>query len=284
MKMILVPLRGDGGDAALLDATFDVARRFNSHVEVLHVRPDPAEFLRATSMAFPGALRTSVVELGQKQAEETAQQARASFEAYCASEGIKVLDKPPYDEGVTCAWVEATGKESLAVAMRGRLNDLTVLARPLEETPAPETLEAALMHSGKPLLVLPPDKPDNIGRRVAIGWNGSAVAAKAVTAARHFMITADKVTVLSRGAAKQGRLTVEDLVDHLAWHDVQAETHEVPDKAGGSGAAILAEARKLDCDLLVLGGYGTSMTRELMLGGVTRHMLAHAEIPLLMAH
>ena len=156
MKMILVPLRGGEGDTALLDATFDVARRFNSHVEVLHVRPDPAEFLRATSMAFPGALRTSVVELGQKQAEETAQRARASFDAYCASEGIKVLDKPPYDEGVTCAWVEATGKESLAVAMRGRLNDLTVLDRPLEETPAPETLEAALMHSGKPLLVLPP--------------------------------------------------------------------------------------------------------------------------------
>lgn len=284
MKMILVPLRGLEGDDALLDAAFEVAKRFNSHVEALHVRPDPAELLHATSMAFPGALRQSVIEVGQKQAEEMAKQARANFDAYCKSHQIKVLDKPPYDEGVTCAWVEATGKESLAVALRGRLNDLTVLARPLEETPAPATLEAALMNSGKAVLVLPPHKLDSIGRNVAICWNGSAVAAKAVTAARHFLITADKVTVLSSGHTRPGRLTVEDLVDHLAWHDVKAEAREIADKSGGTAASILKEARNLGCDLLVLGAYGTSMTRELILGGVTRHMLAHAEIPLLMVH
>jgi nucleotide-binding universal stress UspA family protein len=284
MKMLLVPVRGVEGDEALLGAAFEVAKRFNSHVEALHVRPDPAELLHATSMAFPGALRKSVIEVGEKQAEEMAKLARANFDAYCESHDINVLDKPPYDEGVSCAWVEATGKESLGVALRGRLNDLTVLARPLEETPAPATLEAALMNSGKPVLVLPPHKLDSIGRRVAICWNGSAVAAKAVAAARHFLITAEKVTVLSLGQTRPGRLTVQDLVDHLAWHDVQAEVREIADKAGGTAATILEEARKLDSDLLVLGAYGTSMTRELILGGVTRHMLAHAEIPLLMVH
>lgn len=287
MKMILVPLSGQNGKARL-DAAFAIARRFNSHVDVLHVRPNPADMLHATSVALPGALRQSVIEVGQRQADEAAEQASALFKSYCEQHKITVLDKPPMAEGVSAAWHEAVGKESLAVALRGRLTDLIVLDRPLKETPAPETLESALMETGKPVLILPPPDrqlpPDEIGRNIVIGWNGSTAAAKAVAAARHFLITAHKVTVLTLREEKAGGVSVEDLIDHLAWHGVDAEAKVVEPKRGDIGEALLDAARELRANLLVIGGYGTSMTRELILGGVTRHMLTNAEIPLFMVH
>jgi nucleotide-binding universal stress UspA family protein len=289
MKMILVPLSGDNG-VARLEAAFAIARRFGAHVEVLHARADPADMLHATSMAFPGALRQSVIEVGERQAAEAAGQARALFDSVCERQQIRVLDKPPMIDGVSAAWREMQAKESIAVARCGRLSDLIVLDRPLEETPAPETLEAALMETGKPVLILPPPDhrpaPDQIGRNVVIAWNGSVVAAKAVAAARHFLITADKVTALSLKEDKRrpGRVGVEALIDHLAWHGVKADSRVIEAKRGDIGESLLTAARELKADLLVLGGYGTSMTRELILGGVTRHMLTHAEIPLLMAH
>lgn len=288
MKMILVSLADDVGGRGLLDTAFAIARRFNAHVDGLHVRPDPAEALHATSMAFPGALRDQVLEVGRRQAEEAATRVRTLFQDYCAENDITLLDRPPAAEGVSAAWHEETGKESLVVALRGRLTDLTVVRRPLEASPAPDTLESALMETGKPVLILPL-KDDggarqSVGRRVAIGWNGSTVAAKAVAAARHFLITAEKVTALSLQEEKDQHLSVADLIDHLAWHGVEADTRRFEARSSHVGEALLNEARALDADLLVLGGYGTSMTRELILGGVTRTMLAHAEIPLLMVH
>lgn len=288
MKMILVPLADDVGGKGLLDTAFAIAQRFNAHVDGLHVRPDPAEALHATSMAFPGALRDQVLEVGRRQAEETATQVRTLFQDYCAENGIPVLERPPFADGVSAAWHEKTGKESLVVALRGRLTDLIVVRRPLQASPAPDTLEAALMETGKPVLILPlkddEGAPESVGRRVAIAWNGSTVAAKAVAAARHFLITADKVTALSLQEEKGQQLSLADLVDHLAWHGVEADTRRFEARSSQIGEALLAEVRALNADLLVLGGYGTSMTRELILGGVTRHMLTHAEIPLLMVH
>ncbi|MGF1609985.1 MAG: universal stress protein [Kiloniellales bacterium] len=293
MKMILVPLgggaSGDKGESRL-DAAFAIARRFNSHVEVLHVRPDPSDVLRAMSLKLPGSLRQSVSEVAQSEAAAASERARALFQSCCERHRVTVQDKPPMAEGVSAAWLEMQGRESIAIAQRGRLTDLIVVDRSLQESPAPPVLEAALMETGKPVLVLPPPDrrpaPEAIGRNVVIGWNGSIVAAKAVAAARHFLITASKVTALSlkEDKTKPSRVGVDDLIDHLAWHGVTADSRVFEAKRGDIGDSLLAAARELEADLLVLGGYGTSMTREIIRGGVTRHMLAHAEIPLLMAH
>ena len=284
MKIILVPLSTAEGGEDLLDAAFAVAGRFKSHVEGLHVKPDPADAIHLAGMAFPGALKESVLEAGARHTEEAASQVRALFEGYCQKHQIKILEHPPLGDSLSAAWHEATGKESLVVALRGRLSDLTVVRRPVEQTPAPVTLEAALLQTGKPVLILPPKKATAIGHKVAIAWNGSRAAAKAVAAARHFLIGAESVTILSLPEDKGGRLTVADLVEHLAWHDVTADAKTFEPRSGSIGEALLREAGALGCDLLVLGGYGTSMTREMLLGGVTRHMLAHAELPLFMTH
>lgn len=284
MKIILVPLNSPEGATSILDAAFTVARRFNSHVELLHVRPDAAEALHATSMALPGALRESVLEAGSRHAAEAAQAVYNLAKGYTSQQGIEVVEHPPLPDGVSAAWHEVIGKESLVVALRGRLADLTVVQRPNEDADRAGLLEAALMDTGKPVLMLPPAPTETIGRNVAIAWNGSTVAAKAVAAARHFLITADRVTVLAPRLNRNGYVPAAELIDHLGWHGVTADTRTFDPHAGPTGRLLLDEAHTVGCDLLVMGGFGTSMTRELILGGVTRHMLGHADLPLFMVH
>jgi nucleotide-binding universal stress UspA family protein len=282
MKTILVPFGGSEGGEAALEAAFAIARRFGAHVSVLHVRPDPGEALHMTSMAFPGALRRSVLEVGERHATEAAEAARAAFDDYCAKHKIRVVQTPPAPSGLSAAWREVVGKESLVVARLGRLCDLIVMERAEEGSPARETLEAALLDTGRPVLILPTDPPETIGSKVALGWNGSVVAANAVVAARHFMAKAERVVVLT--SPDDSTASAGDLVEELAWHGIAAEAHDFETGSRKVGTALLAEARALDADLLVLGGFGTSRARSMILGSVTRYMLAESDLPVLMVH
>jgi len=179
---------------------------------------------------------------------------------------------------------DTTGKESMQVARLGRLADLIVLARPAGESPAPDTLESALMDSGRPIPILPPGASGSIGGKVAVGWNGSGVAANAAAAALPFLATAKRVSVLTLRESATKSVLAADLTDYLAWQGVAAEAQVFDASSGPVGPALLAKARELDCDLLVLGGYGHSRARELFLGGVTRHVLARSDLPRLMLH
>ena len=70
----------------------------------------------------------------------------------------------------------------------------------------------------------------------------------------------------------------------LAEHGVAADLHVLPIGAGVLGAALLDQAHEISADMLVMGAYQHSPLREFLLGGVTRHMLAHADLPVLLRH
>ena len=76
----------------------------------------------------------------------------------------------------------------------------------------------------------------------------------------------------------------EALVAYLAKHKVKATTQTVDPQGKHVGHALLEEATKQNCDLLVMGAYGHSRLREMILGGATREVLAQSTIPVLMAH
>jgi nucleotide-binding universal stress UspA family protein len=282
MKTILVPFGVSEGGETALETAFTIAKRYDAHISVLHVRPDPAEALHMTSMAFPGAMRRSVLEVGERHAAEAAEAARAAFEDYCKKHKIRIVETPPAPAEVSAAWRELVGKESVVVAKLGRLCDLIVVERAEEDSPARETLESALLNTGRPVLILPAEPREDIGSRVAVGWNGSVVAANAVVGARHFMAHAERVVILT--ASDGATTSAKDLVEELAWHDITAEAHDFDHASRRTGAALLAEAKALDMNLLVLGGYGTSRTRSMILGSVTRHMLAESDLPVVMHH
>ena len=116
-----------------------------------------------------------------------------------------------------------------------------------------------------------------------IGWNRSAQAARAVHAALPMLERAGDVVILSvETGAKRGP-SAEQMARYLAWHEVKAEVREFAPDNRSVGEVLLAEAEAAECDLLVTGAYSHSRLRDLLLGGVTRHVLAEADIPVLLA-
>ena len=177
-------------------------------------------------------------------------------------------------------------------ARMARQTDLCVVGQPSEETPEPEAgqlAEAAFMDSGRPALVVPyiGAAPEPM-RRILVAWNGSREAARAVHDALPFLLAAERTTVLivdpQNLGGEIGEQPGADLAAHLARHGVRVEVKTIPGGGLSAGDAILAQAADDSADLLVMGGYGHSRLRELVLGGATRHLLAQMTLPVLLSH
>jgi nucleotide-binding universal stress UspA family protein len=287
-KTILVPISDAESGACALDSALSLAARFGGHVAALHVRPDPTQAVPLVGEGMSGAMVEEMINLAEAEGGRRAALARAAFDAACARLGAVRATSAPA-EGATAEWIELVGREEDQVAWRGRLSDLIALARPGgdEELPSKLTLDAALFGSGRPLLLCPPESPSpGFGRSVAIAWNGSAEASRAVGWAMPLLREAGRVTILS--VSDHGTDPVEApagaLAGYLAWHGVAAEIHLTQASNSHAGEELLRQAGACGADLLVMGAYTHSRLRQLILGGVTRHVVAHAPLHCLLCH
>ena len=140
-----------------------------------------------------------------------------------------------------------------------------------------------LLHSGRPVMLAPPELSDDFDDRIAIGWNGSAQAVRAMTSALPLLATARETVLLVLGEA--GEASAQNALDYLAWHDVRARSVQLPiAPRAGLGQQLLAQAAAEGAGLLAIGAYGHMPGRELLFGGATREILAATRIPLLLAH
>jgi nucleotide-binding universal stress UspA family protein len=117
-----------------------------------------------------------------------------------------------------------------------------------------------------------------------VAWNGSVEAARAVAGALPFLHAARAVHVLSAATWRTGAEAGLDLVRYLEWRGIAGTPRVVRLEGESVGAALLAAAGEVGADLLVMGGYGRTRLSELVLGGVTRHVLAHSSLALLISH
>ena len=232
----------------------------------------------------PASTLKAIIETARKNIQVEAADCKRRFTDFCKANAIPLADKPGRKAAASASWRQEKGRESVVVGERGRLADLIVMERTDETWPGPVVLEAALLETGRPVLIVPKTKPKTIGTSVAIGWNGSAEAASAVAASGPFIGTAKSVVVLSTADGTPPGLGSKDLVAHLAWHGIDASAKTFKGGMLSVGKSLLAEVAKAKADLLVMGGYGHSRGREMIFGGVTRHVLAEASIPVLMLH
>ncbi len=283
-KTVLVPVSdGTGADAAL-DTAFGLAAAFGTHVVGLHVRTDPTSAVPLVGEGMSGGMVEEMMTMAERQAAERAAKARTAFDAACARHGV-ALSSTPVD-GPSAGWEDVVGQEEEAVAWRGRLSDLVIVGRPTEGLEAGTllTLNAALMESGKPLLLAPPVAPATVGRRIAVAWNGSAEAGRAVAFALPLMRRAEAVTILTLTEdSRTVSAPAGELAAYLAWHGVTAQA-QVVHAGANAGNVLLEQCAALNADLLVMGAYTHSRLRQLILGGVTRHVLGHAQVPCLLCH
>lgn len=284
IKTILVPLSGAEESRAAMETAFTVGRDMAAHVTVLHVAADPRDALPLLGEGMSGAMIEEMIDVAASEIAARRARAREMFETFVARYQVPLAVDAPGPGEVSAAWAEETGPEDVVVARRGRLADLVVVGGPGDPART-ASLNAALLETGRPVLVAPKAAPPVIGRRPALAWNGSAQAGRAVTAALPLLAKAEKVVVLAAGAEERPGPSLEELVAYLAWHGVTAEAYAIELAPGQDAGTVLRDhAAKAGADLLVMGAYTHSRMRELILGGVTRHMLAEASLPLLMAH
>lgn len=174
-----------------------------------------------------------------------------------------------------------------AVALRAMHADLTIVER-REDAASITAFFAALFQSGRPLLLTPPDWSGRaLGKRIMVAWNATREAARALADAEPFLREADTVSVVAVDASpayKGDTFAGYDVSTHLARHGLNVWLRQVDSFGRTADQALLDEARDLDADMIVMGGYGHSRLRELMLGGVTREITKHAPVPVLLSH
>jgi len=286
---VLAVIDGGEGSRAVVQAAFDLVRRTDAYVEVIHVRPDPADSVPLVGEGMSGAMVDQVMSELRARAESNAAAAWQLFEEQCAAR-----DLPPLQaEALTptrgrAAFRSVEGREDDELARRSRLFDLTLIARPGggETGGYAPGLEAVLFDGGRPVLVVPPEAPPRCGERVVVAWNGRREAARAATAALGLLASAAAVTVVSieeHGRAGGGDADPAELTAWLGLHAIEARARRVP-LAGSAGATLLAEAEEAGADLLVMGAYGHSRLRQFIVGGATRSVLAQSPVAVLMAH
>jgi nucleotide-binding universal stress UspA family protein len=149
--------------------------------------------------------------------------------------------------------------------------------------------EKLLFVTGRPILFIPPgERLATLGRRIAVAWNSSRAAARAVNDAMPLLERAERTTVLTVNAAdfidRNGGLPADELIRHLSRHGAACDLVQLERVAHSSIADELqANATKLDADLLVAGAFGHPKLWEKLFGGVTRDLLDRMTLPILMS-
>lgn len=284
IRTILVPVRGDGKGEGVLDHAVALATPFSAHIDVIHCQSPAAELL-PYSTVITAAMRQTILDAAVTASHDEAERLQRLFADYLASRKIDLLDQPPAPAGrVSAAWRIVEGHQASVVAVRGRLADVIAVAQPAAGGPGANTLEAALLETGRLVLMCPAAAPQSVGRHVAIGWNGSAESARAVAAGLPILATAETITVFAAPEGAHDELTVGDLVRHLGWHGISVDSRTIDVPGNKVGQALLAESKAVGADVLLIGGYGHSRRRELVMGGVTRYIIEHGDLPVLMVH
>lgn len=284
IKTILACVSSGESGPGILNAAAKIAEKFGSHIEVLHVQADPRGLVPYTGEGMDGSMIEEIMDVTEKEGRERAYRTREVFEQFCRSSSIQISDSPNGQPGPTIAWREESGREDEIVAIRGRLFDVVVLGRPIKESalPSPITLEAALLDTGRPTIIVPPKLPSETGRHVAVAWESSPEAAHAIGAAIPILEKAEKVTLLAADPVEPPSIAPEECIRRLAWSGINGDVVRFDVQNDEIGAAYLKHAKEVGADMLIKGAYARSRVRQMILGGRTRHIITSTEIPVLL--
>lgn len=282
LRDILVVLDGTPRDKAKLTVAFNLARRTDAHVRGLCV----LEHLLPADMAYALGGYPDIWATPQfaRQMEETAKARAAEVEAAFRDHMRR--------EDARGDWRLETDLLLPAVLRQAHTSDLVIMGQRNPDRPGPiaarTLVEDVLMASGRPVLVIPyAGEYDSIGANVLVGWSHSREATRALHDALPLMLPKAQVSVLiaESDPSDADVLPTADVGEHLARHGLNASAARtvLADRLSAADA-LLGYAADNGCDLLVTGAYGHSRTREMILGGVTRDLLRHMTLPVLMSH
>jgi nucleotide-binding universal stress UspA family protein len=272
-KTILVHLNDERRVAGLIDAANSIGQRFEAHIVAIYVMPPIPAY-------GPTAFGAGYIEAGLRTFRNEADRVRKAFED--ASRG-----RP-----VTSEWhLVEPGERTVAdcVVQWGRCSDLIIVGqrdRSFDFSSVLDVPERLIIESGRPVLVVPnAGRFPTIGDRITVAWNMGREASRAAFDALPLLTQAERVRVVSASPKRGDRdLPGAELAQTLARHGVKCEVAPLDTAGIGIGDALLSGLSDDSADLLVMGAWGHSRMRELVFGGVTRHILEHMTVPVLMSH
>eukprot|EP00003_Mantamonas_plastica_P029006 TRINITY_DN6801_c0_g1_i1.p1 TRINITY_DN6801_c0_g1~~TRINITY_DN6801_c0_g1_i1.p1 ORF type:complete len:281 (-),score=46.69 TRINITY_DN6801_c0_g1_i1:34-876(-) len=262
-----------------LSVALKVAKAQNAHLTGLFLLPYP-EIPRFMEVQI-----TEEVMAQQREAmAETAQSARTDFETTCK------------EAGIAFSWNQtscAVSEIAETAAMYARHHDLTVMGQynpdSVDPCSASEMPDKVILTSGAPVLVVPyVGKFDTIGDRIMVAWKPYREAVRAVNDSMAFLENAKSALVLCADPNKGARDTIPvpgvDIAERLGRHGIKVHKETMNASGISVGDLLLSRAADESIDLIVCGAYGRPRLRELMMGGVTYHLLRHMTVPVLMSH
>lgn len=284
-RKILVPLVGTSRDATVLRHGFELAKTFGSHVAALFIRPDPAEVVPYLGDGISANVVQEVIDAAREAAKVGGAAAKSAFENAAKEAGL-AIEAPAQTTGVGGTYSTREGVLDDVVADEARLSDLVLFDCPAQahEVGLRAALESALLNGRKPVLLVPRNVTKIAGAKVAIAWDGGAAAAYAISAAIPLLKRADAIEILNVSSGPIDTVQLDRLRDYLRLHGLQVVEHGINPGSQGTASALFDAAQRSGAGVLVMGGYEHSRLREIALGGVTRHILAHATMPVFLAH
>ena len=273
IKDIVVHLTGSGEDKVRIAHAAAVAELFDAHVTGLQVHTLP-ELIAVTDPTASTYLQTLLAE-SQARAQKITDAVNVEFAGLTVPNELRRLDVYPSGVGA-------------ALASEARTADLFIGTRPYGDPAGGERIEeTVLFRSGRACMFVPPASKPGKFDTVFVAWKNTREAARAVAEAMPFLRRASQVIVglvEEEGASEQfGIEPGADIGRYLSRHGVAAEIRPINGWVY-AGEALLNESQRTGAEMVVMGGYGHSRFREWVLGGVTRHLLTHAAVPVLIAH
>lgn len=268
MTFAILAVPTDGRTARVcLDAAATAAKIDpTSRIIVLHVHVDPESLILPTEEVMTGRRREELEEIARRRARPI----RAVFDDWEQGQGVRAT------------WDEVIGTMRTEVVSHGKAADLVVLAHPVEHE-GHDALHSAIFETGRLLLYVSPAGPADFGEHVGIAWKECDQAKAAVAAALPWLKSAARVSIIAVGSGGPPD-PPSALVDMLDDNGVKAEAVLVPRTDEAIGAQILRQAHAIGADSLVMGAYRHGELVERILGGVTRHLLEAADLPLFLHH
>lgn len=273
-KDILVHVDSSEQSLARLEIAAKLAARYEAHLTGLYIVPS----LYIPPLQDMAQLPPEYIEQQTEVAEEDAKKAELNF-----YEVVKNAD-------VAHEWRKDEGAPVDVIRLHSRYSDLIILGQrnPNAVEYFGDLPDGVILTVGRPVLIIPySTNVKDIGQRVMVGWDASAQSARAVHDAIPLMNNATKVDIIAvnpESGDDHGDTPCADISLHLARHGINAEAQSITVNDIGIADILLSRASDKGVDLFVMGAYGHSRWRELVLGGVTAHMLEHMTMPVLMAH
>lgn len=275
-KDLLVVLDTSRSCGVRLDVATALAARFSAHLTGVYVSPPPQVPAMIESQLTP-----ELIELQMRTLSEATERVQELFRR--RGEG----------PGFTSEWRVREGEAGEVATLHARYADVSIVGQVDPEADelgsAGDLPERVVLGAGRPVLVVPyAGTFQTVGQRVLVAWNAGREATRAVNDALPLLEGAAKVTVLAinprGGLHGHGEVPGADIALHLARHGVRAEAAAIKSDDVEVGALLLSQAADLNADLIVMGAYGHSRLREVMLGGATREILRSMTVPVLLSH